>query len=200
MNTNELKKAITDDIDTLKTLDVDILESTLYYREYRHWVVIGFLLMWIPTVLASVLAVPFQWKDFVRDPVYNLIFIFIAPTLLSMLWMTTYFGLIGQWIVFKHQIKPHLKTGNILYNAMLPLCKKPYFVYVALLIFITHFTSFFAAFLFQFAGLLFLEYAWGLLIEMEVNRVGISALFGVMKRFFKERDQSSHQPDEGITG
>jgi len=99
MNTNELKKAITDDIDTLKRLDVDILESTLYYREYRHWVVIGFLLMWIPTVLASVLAVPFQWKDFVRDPVYNLIFIFIAPTLLSMLWMTTYFGLIGQWIV-----------------------------------------------------------------------------------------------------
>ena len=191
MNTHELKQAIVEDIDTLKTLDIGILESTVYYSEYRHLAVIGFLLMWFPTVIAGFLAIPFQWTLFIGAPIYNTAFILLAPALLSLLWMTTYSGLIGQWVVFKHQIKPHLKTGDVLYNAWRPLFKTPYLVYAILLTIVTHFTSFQAAFLFQFGGFLLLEYAFGLLIEMEVNRVGISALFVVMKDYFQKRDALS---------
>ena len=191
MNAHELKQAIVEDIDTLKTLDIGILESTVYYSECRHLAVIGFLLMWFPTVIAGFLAIPFQWTLFIGAPIYNTAFILLAPALLSLLWMTTYSGLIGQWVVFKYQIKPHLKTGDVLYNAWRPLFKTPYFVYAILLTIVTHITSFQAAFLFQFGGFLLLEYAFGLLIEMEVNRVGISALFVVMKDYFHKRDALS---------
>lgn len=48
---DNLKEAIAKDIETLKQIEVDVMESSLYYKQVKRWVISIFLLLFITTLL-----------------------------------------------------------------------------------------------------------------------------------------------------
>ena len=61
---DNLKEAIAKDIETLKQIEVDVMESSLYYKQVKRWVINIFLLLFITTLLVGALSAPFTDKMF----------------------------------------------------------------------------------------------------------------------------------------
>ena len=189
MSTTALKEAITADIEILKYLDVDIMESSLYYSEIRRLAWTVFLLLSLPTLMAEVIYLPFDWPLFVKCPAYHTGFILLVPALISLLFLVGLFGLMSEVVIFKHQLKPHLYTGELLYQKTLKVWRVPYAVYAVSILLITPCFGWWSAGAVEFGAALVVPVILKVIIDLEINRIGVSALFTVIKKYFEKNTQ-----------
>jgi len=187
MNTRELKQAILEDIETLKHLDLDIMEARLYYGELRRYAAVLFLLVWLPTVVGQCLTLPLYWSQFLREPNDFLVFVFIPTALMALFWTLFCLSAIAQLVVFQNQLRPVLKTGDHLYHSTLSQCQVPYALFVGSVLLIMQFVPFYAAFIAQGVCVFILLGALVTMIDMEMNRIGISTLLSLMQRYFDKK-------------
>ncbi|HHJ0473914.1 TPA: hypothetical protein ACQDQW_001704, partial [Legionella pneumophila] len=85
MNSQELKEAIALDIETLKTLDVDIMPAKEYYQANRRLFLHVFFKLYGTILLGFLLPLPFYWKVLmVETSTHELIYIFFWLPLMAL--------------------------------------------------------------------------------------------------------------------
>ncbi|MCW8481724.1 hypothetical protein, partial [Legionella pneumophila] len=119
MNSQELKEAIALDIETLKTLDVDIMPAKEYYQANRRLFLHVFFKLYGTILLGFLLPLPFYWKVLmVETSTHELIYIFFWLPLMALglclfVFLFIYSSL-NQYILIDYQLKHKLRTGSLI--------------------------------------------------------------------------------------
>jgi len=186
MRSDDLKNAIAHDMDTLRHVDVDVMDRAIYYGEIRHIALRLFMFLWLPTLLAGLIWLPLQWDIFMKCPLYHLGIIVIGSMLVTVVFLSGLFGLISHFVIFKHQLMLQLITGEYLYESIMQIWKTPYLIYAGSILCITPLFGWWSACLVQFGASLLMGQVVRMCIDLEINRLGISALFCVIKKYFAQ--------------
>ena len=183
---DNLKEAIAKDIETLKQIEVDVMESSLYYKQVKRWVISIFLLLFITTLLVGALSAPFTDKMFSAGQVAYKFKLYFGLTFVGSILL--FFGRIswcGPIIVFKEQILPKLETRDWLINQTKRVLLRGYVGFVVLMFLGTLYFGW------PFVGVVMLfSFAVSTavttnLMTLELNRVGASVFFIFLKDYFQ---------------
>ncbi len=184
MNMKDLKQAIADDMETMKQLDVEIMESPAYYREVRRWTLNWFLVLLATTLAIGLVCIPLEWNPSDMDRNLKLICFVGGSFLISFLFSLGVPAFAGKFVIFHDELRPKLKTGDFLMQQMTRITRMAYVIFTALLFTATAIAGW------PFVGLMVMV-AFGLtaaimafLIEMEAIRLGASVLFVFLKKYF----------------
>ena len=187
MNTKDLKQAIADDMETMKRLDVDIMESNVYYREVRRWTLNWFLALLTITLLIGLVCIPLEWIPVDLTLGYKLIFFVGGSLAASFLLSLGIPAFAGKFVIFQYQLRPKLKTGEFLMKQIIRIARTAIIVFSAILFIATAIAGwpFVGGMMFVALGLT----AWvmSFLIEMEAIRLGAGVLFVFIKKYFERK-------------
>ena len=192
MNSKDLKQAIADDIEGLKNFDIDIMESKEYYGALRREACRLFLWLWLTFIGTKIFWIPVQWKEFIQDPLYAIGFLTIGSALVALLFVFIAFLTLSDLVLFKYQMKPKLKTGQFLWDEATFAGRKVYFWFVGLLMVANAFIDWPYVLGVEFGVTLVSIMIAKMLFELELRRVGISALFTVIREYFDKDKKKSY--------
>lgn len=183
---DNLKEAITKDIETLRAIEVGIMDSSTYYKKVKLWGLCWFLLLFLTTLLVGALTIPFTDSMFSAGQfAYKLKLYFgisfVGCALLS-LGPVSWCGAV---IVFKEQILPKLEAQNWLVNQVKRVALYGYLVFATLMFLATlyfgwPFVGVVMLFVFAISAGVMMN-----LVTIELNRVGASVLFGILRDYFQ---------------
>lgn len=198
MKSSELKQAINEDIETIKNLDLDIMESKEYYHLHRFLFTKVFLIYYFIAFVSCFL--------FTLTSI-NLVMIAI-PIIPSLFIFSMHLSTLNDYIIFNYQIRPKLKTGNLIVQKLKKAIRLYFFLYIPVVwsaaflcghIFILifgppHFEGepYFKLIIscaFPFGGFIFCMLIVQSIIELELKRVGISTLFAIIQKYFNQNDE-----------
>ncbi len=194
MNTTEMKAAIQEDIETLKTIDVDIMPSKAYYGAIRKLYFSVCLKMFgsliIPFMIAYLLdmhEIRHVGSEGFAAAVLSLLAAIPGTIILSI----PLFGLITNYVIFKAQFKDKLRLGEEIDQMIRRMGRLAWFSFWGVMTisgFGMHPIT--ILILAVVGGWIIL---WGVetFIEMEIKRLGISVLFEALKKHF-EKDEVVH--------
>ncbi|NDH09495.1 MAG: hypothetical protein EBY16_07790 [Gammaproteobacteria bacterium] len=196
MDNQELKQAIIDDIEFLKTAKIGILDKNIYYSRLKKYAWRAFSWMYFPTLIIGFLVFIFTTKshlrhDFLADYLIDCV---IVSLLMPVFALVAYFTKIMNWIVFEEFLLPHLKTKDMIRSYLrkfITLTLKLYLVWLVIGMILCGFesTSTVVLQLLAFVGLHFIMY---LMVYAELNRIGASVFFEYLSSFFgKETNRLS---------
>jgi hypothetical protein len=189
MNTKELKQAIASDIETLKSLDVEIIPAKIYYMGLFKLMAGGVgklgLVVFLAIIYASVhnSTPPISGEG---EYIELIIWSIIAAIFMASCAMLILLSPISQYYLIKYHLKNRLKTGELLVS------KLKHFAWLFFGVFILFCVMFasdaqpavvFLMIIFSFMGSAFIAY---LVVGMEMNRVGMRTLFTVVNNFFNK--------------
>ena len=184
---DNLKEAIAKDIETLKQIEVDVMESSLYYKKVKQWVVGIFLVLFITTLLVGALSAPFTDKMFAPGQVAYKFKLYFGLTFVGSILL--FFGRIswcGPMIVFKEQILPKLETRDWLINQTKRVLLRGYIGFVVLMFLGTLYFGWpFVGVVMLFSFAVATAVTTNLML-IELNRVGASVLFTSLKDYFQK--------------
>ena len=192
MNMKDLKQAIADDIEGLKNFNIDIMESKVYYRSLRRGACRLFLWLWLTFIGTKIFWIPLQWKEFIQDPLYAIGFLTIGSALMALLFTFIAFLTLSDLVIFKYQMKPKLKTGQFLWDEAIFAGRKVYFWFVGLLMVMNALIDWPYVLGVEFGVTLVSIMIAKMLFELELRRVGISALFAVIRQYFDKDKKKSY--------
>ena len=121
MNDTALKIAIAEDIQTLKTFSAEIMPARQYYQSCFAGFFIVYGLMVAVGLLACILPLSLHaWNDYFRHEevdvaMVKMVFGCIFAPCFFMIFL---YGKVKTYVLFKHQISPYLKTGQLFLNKM----------------------------------------------------------------------------------
>lgn len=138
MNTQELKEAITKDIETLKTLDVDIMPAEAYYKANTRLFLRVFLKLYGTIILGFILPCPFYWRELMSFSAHELIYLFIWMPLMALglcafAFLFIYSSL-NHYVLINHQLKGHLRTGDLIVKQIRLAGTIAYRIYAAVIL------------------------------------------------------------------
>jgi len=114
MNSQNLKEWIKDDIETIKTLEPDIIPSNVFYKEMLSiykWVVVFFLLTpYMFICLSHIESMELEAYPIILGVMSFIFFLIITPVFF--IYPTQLY------VVFKKQFYPHLKSGKVCMSMM----------------------------------------------------------------------------------
>ncbi|MDF1684487.1 MAG: hypothetical protein P1U36_07485 [Legionellaceae bacterium] len=191
MNTTEMKAAIQEDIDTLKTIDVDIMSPKAYYGAIRRLYfsvclkMLGSII--IPFVIAYMLDMH-EIRHIGSEGSEVAVLSFLAAIPGTLILSIPLFGLITNYIIFKAQFKDKLRLGEEIDQMVRRMGRLAWFSFWGVMSL--------AGFALHPITLLILAVVggwiilWGVetFIEMEIKRLGISVLFEALKKHFEKKD------------
>ncbi|HAT8643607.1 hypothetical protein [Legionella pneumophila] len=189
MNSQELKQAIANDIEVMKHMDVEIIPATEYYLSLLKLVVGGFWKLGV----VSFLAILFACLHNPRYPLNGWEAYFNEITSSALIGFSMALGVIvllfhalNYYYLIKYHLEKRLKLGKILITKL----KQAAYLFWGLF---ALFCLMFASQAESFTGYLAVGSAFivsavitCLIISMELNRVGISALFTVVSQFINK--------------
>lgn len=188
MTTQELKEAITQDIETLKTLEVDIMPADKYYKANLNLFLHVFLKLYGTILLGFFLPVFFYWQELTSTP---------FPELLSSLGLMSLLALglclfaflfiyssLNHYVLIKHQLRGKLKTGDLIVKQIRLAGTIAYRIYAAVVLIPSIFLFPGGALFLAFGAFFISGILTSMLVEMELNRIGISTLFTLVKNYF----------------
>jgi hypothetical protein len=187
MNGRDMKAAIQADIETLKTMDVDILSQKEYYGAIRRLYFSVCFKMYASLIIPFVLGYMFNMHDirhYGTEGFEAAILSWVAAIPGTIIFSVPLFGLITNYIIFKMQFKDKLKLGediDQMIRRMGRLAWLSFWGVMSLTTFAFHPIS--LLFLGAFGGGIIL-WGIGVFVEMEIKRLGISVLFGELKKHF----------------
>lgn len=187
MNNQELKQAIMDDIEFLKTAKVDIIDKDIYYSKLKKYGWKTFGRLYLPVLILGLIFIKFS--IFNRVDNHSLLqgyFIacaglgLIAPLMVSLFFLPK----IINWIVFEEELLPHLKTKDLIAASVkkfFDLYFKFYLIWLAVGMFILNSTL---AFVVVGTAVIFVTIGVNLMLYAELNRIGASVFFEYLSDFF----------------
>jgi len=188
MNNQQLKQAIIDDIEFLKTAKIGILDKDIYYSRLKKYAWRAFAWMYFPVITLGFFVFIFTSKSHLRhDFLENyLMDCIIAGLLVPVFALVAYFTKIMNWIVFEEFLLPHLKTKDMIGSYLrkfISLTLKLYIVWLVIGMISCGFesTSTIILQLLAFVGLHFIMY---LIVYAELNRIGASVFFEYLSDLF----------------
>ncbi|BCA97254.1 hypothetical protein TUM19329_36150 (plasmid) [Legionella antarctica] len=188
MNTHELKKAITEDIETLKTLEVDIMPAHEYYKANVQLFVRVFLKLYGVILLGYLLPCPFYWKSLMSETAYGLLSAFFWMSVLALgLCLFAFlfiYSALNHYILIDCQLKNKLKTGGLMVKQIRRAGTIAYRIYAATVLTLSLFLFPGCALFIAFGAFFISGIVTSILVEMELNRIGISTLFTLVKNYF----------------
>jgi len=188
MNTHELKAAITQDIETLKKLEVEIMPAHEYYQANVRLFVQVFLKLYGVIILGYLLPCPFYWKELMREELSGLLSAFFWMSLLALglcaFAFLFIYSALNQYVLIDNQLKHKLKTGDLLVKQIRRAGTLAYRIYAAVVLIPSLFLFPGCALFLAFGAFFVSGILTGILIEMELNRIGISTLFTLVKNYF----------------
>ena len=191
MNTSELKQAINEDINTLKSLDLEIMPSQEYYRENLILFKKVYLRMYLPTFFAALISLCFHWKEvfYQYDTWYGIAFAFGGPIILTGFIFLFIQDSLNNYVIFYHQIRQKLKTGELIDQQIRRAGWLAYKIFALVVIVPTLFFHPGSVLFAEFGAYFVSATITGIIIEMEMKRIGISTLFTLIKHYF-DKDKS----------
>jgi len=188
MNSKELKQAIIDDIEFLKTAKIDIMDKVKYYSNLKKYCLRVFAWMYFPVVFLGLIFVNFSLynqtgNSFSEKYLYSCVFIGFLVSLGFLFYFVTK---IMNWIVFEELLLPNLKTQDMIRAYVKKFLKIYWQLYVVFLIFGMFMWNSLLTFFIEIFGLLIAELLVGLVIYAELNRIGASVLLEYLSNFFKK--------------
>jgi len=191
MKSPEMKAAIQEDIETLKTIDVDIMSPKAYYGAIRRLYFSVCLKMFgsliIPFVIAYLLDMH-EIRHVGSEGFEVAVLSFFAAIPGTIMLTIPLFGLITNYVIFKAQFKDKLRLGEEIDQMIRRMGRLAWFSFwgvMAISGFGLHPIT--LLILGVVGGWIIL---WGIemFIEMEIKRLGISVLFETLKKHFEKKD------------
>jgi hypothetical protein len=198
MNSNEMKSAIQEDIETLKTIDVDIMSPKAYYGAIRRLYFSVCLKMYASLIIPCVLAYLLDSRGIIPHDAEvfgyaTLAWIAAIPG--TIILSIPLFGLITNYVIFKAQFKDKLRLGEDIDQMIRRMGRLAWFSFWCVMSLATvAFHPFMLLMLGVFGGGIIL-WGIGMFVEMEVKRLGISVLFETLKKHFDDKDSASTDPN-----
>lgn len=188
MSTQELKEAITQDIETLKTLEVDIMPADEYYKANMGMFVHVFLKLYGTILLGFFLPIILYWKELAATPFLELfssfgLLVLMALGLCLFAFLFIYSSL-NQYVLINYQLKNKLKTGDLIVKQIRLAGTIAYRIFAAVVLVPSFFLYPGCALFLAFGAFFVSGILTGILVEMELNRIGISTLFTLIKNYF----------------
>ena len=196
MNSQECKQFIQEDIQRMKSLDLEILPASIFYRNVLNKIVVLYLIMvGIPLLVmmafgkSNILTLEFYVEDWLYLSIlYGFISLFFLPK-------------IAEYIVFKETIKPHLKLGAVIDAKFKFLFRTFAIIYTLWVLFDTNylfsmdFNHFGERMFTVIVGIVLGSFITSLVFYMEISRIGLAAIFELISAF-KKKDKKSIQIKE----
>ena len=186
-----LKQQIQTDLQTLQSLDLDILPARTYYVENLKY----FVMLWAGLLGVQLIAVEAinkigLWQDYFERHINHHSAIhakmWLGCILSSLIISLVMLARIKWYVIFKQQLREHLQTSELLHRKICQITALFYGVYS---IFFFFWLAFFSPDMTLFAGFGALVFALPLclfLINMELTRVGSSVLLSGINRYFSQ--------------
>lgn len=187
MNAQDLKQAITEDIETLKSLDMEIMPSQDYYRANLGIFKAVFLRMYLTVVGAAILSIFLHWDSFFsgkENAFYHSLLTFGCSFLLSGFMFLFIQATLNNYVIFYHQIRFRLKTGELIDQQTKRAGWLAYKIFAVVVVVPTLFLHPVCVSLVEFGAFFVSGIVTGIIIEMEMKRIGISTLFTQIKHYF----------------
>lgn len=187
MNNKELKQAINDDIETLKVLDVEIIPGRTYYLGLLKLVAGGIWKLGLVVFLTLTYVFIYNPTNPVKGQInYSNLFsdAAIVAFFMALGAMILLLSPIIQYYLIQYHLKSRLKTGYLLVNKSKQCA---WFFLIMFALFCVMFASYaesaviFLMIGFAFMGSVLITY---LVMNMEINRIGISILFTLVNKWF----------------
>ena len=193
MNPTELKQAIAADIDTLKTLDLEIMSADEYYRanlmQFRHVFLKIYCTIIGSMLLAMMLHLP-QMGGLSWDLFVAMVETFgLALGLVAIVFLFIY-DTIAHYIIVKNQLRHKLKTGDVIVEKFQLLGKISYRIFATIVITPAFFLDPGCVLVATAAGFFITAILTGIIIDMETNRIGISTLMTLINKYFDKKKTS----------
>lgn len=186
MDSIALKEAIAADVETLKTLDLPIMPAREYYRLnfllMRH----VFLKIYFTVLLTIVIPYVYHCYPLATAPElleaigFFVLFVFGLSLLFCLFLLST----LNQYVIVKHQLRTRLLTGDLIVDRIRFAGHVAYGIFTTIVVISPLFVQ--PAYVLGVAIGAFLISAalTGMVVEMELTRVGVSTLFALIRRFF----------------
>lgn len=186
MNNQELKQAIMEDIEFLKTAKVDIIDKDTYYAKLKKYGWKTFGRLYLPVLILGMIFLKFSLLN--REHAFSIeVYFFgcaglglIAPVMVSLFFLPK----IMNWIVFEEQLLPYLKTKDLIQTYVkkfFDLYFKFYLIWIAVGMFIFNSVLTFAI---NGTAIIFVTLGVHLMLYAELNRIGASVFFEYLSDFF----------------
>jgi hypothetical protein len=199
MNHQDLKKAISDDVETIKLLRPEIIPAKIYYARLLMLFVSGFWKIWLIVSLTITYAGinhPSN-EGLAREAISQVMNeATLMASFLSFAAMLLLTPAINFFILFRFHLESSLKTGALLVKKLKHIA---YIFFGFFILLCTLFGSYiesaaiFMAVGFAFFGSLAATY---FLVKMELNRIGVSTLFTMFDHYFsKGKDLNVNLPN-----
>lgn len=198
MNAQELKQTITDDIETLKSLDLEIMPSHDYYRANLRLFKNVFLRIYLTVIGAAIVSIFFHWSSFFPDKenaFYHSLITFGGSFLLTGFMFLFIQETLNNYVIFYHQIRLKLKSGELIDQKIKQAGWLAYKVFAVVVVAPTLFLHPVCVLFAEFGAFFASAIITGVVIEMEVKRIGISTLFTQIKHYFdKSKKELQEEP------
>lgn len=195
MSTYELKEAISLDIETLKSLEVDIMPAKEYYRLNAQLFCYVFLKIYSTILLGFILPILFHWQEIARTPIIELMSALGFMALLAFGLCTFAFvfiySAINHYILIKYQLKDKLRTGDLIVRQIRLAGMIAYRIFAAVVLIPSIFLFPGCALFLAIGGFFISGILTNIIVEMELNRIGISTLFVLVRRYFDKDKKAS---------
>ena len=180
MESTQLKQAIADDLAALKQLDLDVMPSKTYYRANAYAFGRVFLRLYGLCLGACILPALCRqnWHEFFAKTQWldSVIVILLSPFAFTLFSLFFLHSAINHYVIFTAQIQTKLKAGSVLAEKMRFGGWLAYGFFGMIVCFATFIADpeliFFAEAMSTIPALMLTS----IIVEMETNRIGISAL------------------------
>ena len=193
MNGQNLKQMISEDINVLKTLDLEIMPSGDYYKANLRLFISVFLRMYLTVSGAAIISILLHWNSFFSDKwniLWDMLLTFGGSFLLTGFIFLFIYETLNNYVIFHHQIRSKLQSGELIDKQIKRAGCLAYTIFAVVVVVPTMFLNPVCVSLAEFAAFFASGIITGIIIEMEMKRVGISTLFTLIRGYFdKSKDE-----------
>lgn len=190
MQDQELKQAILDDIEFLKTIKVDIVDKKTYYRKIKKYALSMLFAFYIPVVVLGLFFANYNFASSRGHILFSYPYdrgCVIGGFIISFLMTIGSISKLNKWIVFEEKILPFLKTKAFIQESVKKLLKLYMQIYLLSLLIGLFLIGPFAGFLVTFIVAASTKDLLKFFIDLESSRIGAPILFEYLKKFFDDK-------------
>lgn len=198
MSSEELKKAIAEDIETLKTLELDILPAKTYYRANGRLFLQVFLKLYGTVLAAIILPYLSHWRQVSEIPkgelfsgLFSLFGLALGLCAFAFLFI---YSALNHYILVNYQLRDKLKTGEVVVDKIRLAGNIAFGIFAAVMLIPALFLEAGMAIFVAIGAFFISAILTNIIIEMEVNRIGLSTIFGVVNAYF-DKDKTKPSID-----
>lgn len=203
MNTQELKTAIATDIEILKTLDLDIMPSQEYYQANGSLFLRVFFKIYGTLIVAILLPYLchyiYYWQQLMDTPLrqhgIDMVYLAVLALALCAFAFLFIYSSLNHFVLIDSLLRPKLKTGELLVKNIRLAGNIAYGIFAALVLIPAPFLESGMVLFVAFGAFFVSGILTNILIEMEINRVGLSTLFTLVKVYFDKDKNNPFPPD-----